>query len=124
MTKTQFASVDDYIAAQPESVHAALSRVRTAIRKALPKADEVISYQIPTYKLDGRAVFYFAGWKEHFSLYPASPELLAAFKKELAAYEINKSTIRFPLNKPVPATLIARIAKWRAKEIAERSRAR
>ena len=72
MAKTSFKSVDDYIASQPEAVQAVLQRVRSIIRKAVPGAEEVISYQIPTYKLHGRAVLYFAGWKQHYSLYPAT----------------------------------------------------
>ena len=71
MAKTDFKSVDEYIASRPESVRGILERVRSAIRKALPGADEVISYQIPAYKLQGRAVIYFAGWKQHYSVYPA-----------------------------------------------------
>jgi uncharacterized protein YdhG (YjbR/CyaY superfamily) len=120
--KTDFKSVDQYIAAQPEAAREALGRVRGAILKALPKAEEVISYQIPTYKLAGGAVLYFAGWKEHFSLYPAGARLVAAFKDELRPYEVRKSTLRFPLSQPVPEKLIGRIARFRVKEMAERKR--
>lgn len=90
------------------------------MRKALPKAEEVISYQIPAYKLNGRIVIYFAGWKEHYSIYPAQRRLVAAFKEQLAPYEVNnKGTIRFPLSEPVPVGLIAAIARFRAKEVTE-----
>jgi uncharacterized protein YdhG (YjbR/CyaY superfamily) len=65
MAKTDFKSVSEYITSQPQETRGALKRVRTAIRKALPRAEETISYQIPAYKLDGRAVIYFAGWKWH-----------------------------------------------------------
>ena len=119
MAKTDFKSVDQYIASQPESAQGVLNRVRSSIRKALPGAEEVISYQIPAYKLQGGRVLYFAGWKQHFSLYPAGERLVAAFKKELKGHEISKGTIRFPLSEPVPAKLIERIAKFRAKEVAE-----
>ena len=84
MAKTDFKSVDDYIATHPPDAQATLQRVRSAIRKAVPGAEEAISYQIPTYKLHGTYVVYFAGWKQHFSLYPAGPRLVAAFRKELA----------------------------------------
>jgi uncharacterized protein YdhG (YjbR/CyaY superfamily) len=117
MANTDFKSVDEYIAAKPESVRGVLERVRSAIRKALPGADEVISYQIPAYKLQGRAVIYFAGWKQHYSVYPAIGALVEAFKDELAPYEISKGTIRFPLSDPVPVRLIGRLAKFRAKEV-------
>jgi uncharacterized protein YdhG (YjbR/CyaY superfamily) len=115
MAKTQFASVDDYIAAQPDPVRAILKTVRRAIRKGMPRAEEVISYQIPTYKLNGRAVLYFAGWKNHYSIYPAKEPLVAKFQKELTAFEITKGTIKFPLDQPVPVKLIEGIAKFRAK---------
>jgi len=118
MAKTDYKSVDDYIAAQPKAVQGILEEVRGVIRKALPKAEEVISYQIPAYKVDGAAVVYFSGWKEHYSLYPATKSLVAALKKELAAYEVEKATMRFPLDRPVPKTLIAAIAKKRAHEVA------
>ncbi|MGD0145060.1 MAG: DUF1801 domain-containing protein [Rhizomicrobium sp.] len=121
---TTFKSVDDYIAAQPQSVRAALERVRGAIRKALPRAEETISYNMPSYKLGGETVIHFAAWKKHFSLYPASEKLLAFFKKDLAAATINKSTIRFAFSEPVPAELIARIAKYRVKELADRAKAK
>jgi uncharacterized protein YdhG (YjbR/CyaY superfamily) len=117
MAKTTFRTVDDYIAAQAQDVQAALTRVRNAIRKAVPDADELISYNMPAYKLDGKALLHFAGWKTHYSLYAASKSILANFKTELAKYEIEKGTIRFPLDEPVPATLIERIAKFRANEI-------
>lgn len=110
-------SVDDYIALQPVAVQIVLERVRGAIRKAVPAAEETISYQMPTYKVPEGRVLFFAGWKKHYSLYPASPELIAAFKDELASYEVNKGTIRFPLSEPVPVKLIERIAKFRAKEV-------
>lgn len=124
MAKTDFKSVDEYISSQPERVQSVLERVRNTIRKALPGAEEVISYQIPAYKLNIGRVLYFAGWKQHYSLYPAGERLVAAFKKELAHYEVSKGTIRFPLSQPVPVKLIERIAKFRAKEAAERAKAK
>jgi len=120
VAKTDFKSVDEYIASQPEAVRSILGRVRGAIRKAVPEAEEVISYQIPAYKLQSGPVLYFAGWKQHYSLYPATGRVIAAFKDELAPYEIDKGTIRFPLSLPVPVQLIGRIARFRAKEVAGR----
>ena len=124
MAKADFKSVDEYIASQPEAVQWILERVRSTIREAVPSAEEVISYKIPTYKLHGGPVLYFAGWKQHYSLYPASKRMVAAFKDDLGPYEINKGTIRFPLSQSVPVKLIARIAKFRAQEIAEREKAK
>jgi uncharacterized protein YdhG (YjbR/CyaY superfamily) len=124
MAKTGFKSVDEYIAAQPEARRDVLGRVRNAIREAVPGAEETISYKMATYKLHGEPVLYFAGWKEHYSLYPAGERIVAAFKDELASYEVNKGTIRFPLSQPVPTKLIGGIAKLRAREIAEREKAK
>src|SRR5262245_55145248 len=115
-----FDSVDEYIAAHPEGSRGTLQRVRRTIRKALPEAEEGISYQIPAYRLHGSAVLYFAGWREHFSLYPASAALVAAFENELEPYVVSKGTIRFPLSRSVPVRLIGKIALFRAREAAER----
>jgi uncharacterized protein YdhG (YjbR/CyaY superfamily) len=124
MARSVFKSVDEYIAAQPEAAQGKLKRVRSAIRKAVPGAEEMISYKIPTYKLRGSVVIYFAGWKQHYSLYPATANIIAALKRDLAPHEVKKSTIRFLLSKPVPEKLIERIAKLRAKEAAERQKAK
>jgi uncharacterized protein YdhG (YjbR/CyaY superfamily) len=115
-------TVDEYIASQGEPVQNALKRVRNAIRKAVPDAEEVISYKIPAFKLNGSTVLYFAGWGEHYSIYPANDRVKAAFKAELDSYEVTKGTIRIPLSQPVPVKLIERIAKFRVKELAERAR--
>ena len=118
-------NIDEYIADFPPAVQIVLKRVRSAIRKAVPNAEEAISYRIPAYKLHGRYVIYFAGWKRHYSLYPSTARLVAAFKDDLAPYEVNdKGTIRFPLSEPVPVKLIEGIAKFRAKEVAERDKAK
>ena len=124
MAKTDFKSVDEYIASQPEGVQRTLKRLRSTIRKAVPEAEEVISYQIPAYKLHGRPVLYFAGWKEHYSIYPSTDRVVAAFKADLAPYELSKGTIRFPLSDPVPVKLIEGIAKLRAREVAEKAKPR
>jgi uncharacterized protein YdhG (YjbR/CyaY superfamily) len=123
MAKTDFKSVGHYIAAQPEAAQEVLESVRSTIRKALPGAEEAISYRMPAYKLGGETVIYFAGWKQHYSLYPVTAHLVEAFKKDLAPYELNdRGTLRFLLAQPVPVKLIARIAKLRAKEVAHREK--
>jgi uncharacterized protein YdhG (YjbR/CyaY superfamily) len=124
MAQADFKSVDEYIASLPDAAQSILGRVRSAIRKALPEAEEVISYKIPTYKMQGDVVLYFAGWKQHYSLYPATARVVVAFKDELAPYEVHKGTIRFPLSQPVPANLIGRIARFRAQEVAAREKAK
>lgn len=123
MAKANVKSVDEYIASKPEAVRGILGIVRSTIRKAVPGAQEMISYKIPTYRLHGEAVLYFAGWKQHYALYPISKRVVAAFKNELTSYEVDKSTVRFPLSQPVPVKLIARIAKFRMEEATERERA-
>jgi uncharacterized protein YdhG (YjbR/CyaY superfamily) len=117
--KRDIQSVDEYIASQPEAARRVLKLVRTAIRKAVPKAEESISYKIPTYKLHGERLLYFAGWKQHYSLYPATKRMAAALKDDLKQFEVVKSTVRFSLAEPVPVELIAKMAKFRAKEVSE-----
>ena len=117
-------SVPAYIARFPRAVQAALKRVRRSIRRAAPAAEEVISYQIPAFKLHRKPVLFFAAWKEHLSIYPSNARLVAEFKEELAKYERSKGTIRFPLSDPIPAKLIERIARFRAKEIVAAEKAK
>jgi uncharacterized protein YdhG (YjbR/CyaY superfamily) len=124
MAKTDFKSVDEYIATHPADMQAILQRVRMTIRKAVPGAEEVISYQIPAYKLQGTPVLYFAGWSQHYSIYPATDHLVAALKDDLAPYKVTKGTIRFQLSQPIPIKLIERIAKFRAEEAADHVRAK
>ena len=120
MSKTRSRSVADYIAAQPQASQRALKTVRRTIRKALPDAEEVISYGIPAYRLHGYVAIYFAGWRAHYSLYPVNDRLVASLKST-ASYEVNdKGTIKFPLSEPVPEKLIADIAKLKGKEAAAR----
>lgn len=122
MAKAYFRSVDEYIATHPEKVQVILQNVRRIIRKALPDAEEVISYQIPAFKLTDGPVLWFAGWKQHYSLYPASRSFVETFKKELSSYKIDKGTIRFPLSEQVPEKLIDRFARFRAREITKRAK--
>jgi uncharacterized protein YdhG (YjbR/CyaY superfamily) len=117
-------TIDEYIAVQPPAAQIVLERVRGAIGKAVPDAEECISYQIPAFRLHGRVLLYFAGWTEHYSIYPASEAMVAAFPDEVEQYRVSKGTLRFPLSGPVPVKLIARIAKFRAKELSERRPAR
>lgn len=125
MSKQRAASVPEYIAAQPKASQRALRAVRSAIRKALPDAEEVISYGIPAYRLHGYVVIYFAGWRRHYSLYPVNARRIAKLKPTSASYEVNdKGTIRFPLDQQVPIKFIAGIAKLRAREVADHAMTR
>ncbi len=118
------AGVDGYIARQPSQAHPVLKRVRSIVRQVLPKAEETISYQIPTYRLHGLYVVYFAGWKRHWSLYPVTERTRQALGPALAAYEYRKGTVRFPLIEPVPTRLVRRIVRALAAAAGERSQAR
>ena len=116
-------AVTQYIASHPPVARRALRQVRATILKALPRATEGISYQIPVYKLDGRMVLFFAGFRQHYSIYPASPRLVRALGRDLDGRLRNK-TIRFALEAKVPTRLIARIARMRAAEVMEAAKAR
>jgi uncharacterized protein YdhG (YjbR/CyaY superfamily) len=121
MPDTHVNSVDDYIALQPRAVQPVLERLRSIVRQAVPGAEEVLSYKMPAYKVREGVVLYFGAWKKHFSLYPCTEALVAAFGNELEPYELSyKGTIRFSLSQPIPVKLIERIARFRAKEVVAR----
>jgi len=103
-------SVDEYIASFPEEVRPVLEDVRRTIKTALPEAEEVISYNIPTFKVGGKYLVYFAGWKKHISIYPI-PGGDEVFEKELTPYRTGPGTLRFALNRPMPLDLIDRVTK-------------
>jgi uncharacterized protein YdhG (YjbR/CyaY superfamily) len=110
-----FASVDEYIAAQPATAQHALRRARAAIREAIPQAREVIAYNIPGYKLEGTSVLQFAASKDHYALYLSTDPIVEAFGDELRNCKVGKGTIRFSYGEPVPESLIQRIARFRAE---------
>src|SRR3974377_1190934 len=107
-------SGDECVTAQPEAVRPKLEQVRATIRKAVPEAVEGIGYRMPGYKLHGKPMLYFAGFKEHYSLFAASGTFFAALEEDLRGYDLRKGTVHFPLTKPVPVKLIIWIAKLRA----------
>ena len=107
--------IDEYIAGFPKETQKILEQIRATIKKAAPGAEETISYAIPAFTLKGRYLVYFAGYKNHISLYPA-PRGNEAFKKELSVYKGGKGTVQFPLDKPMPLKLITKIVKFRIKK--------
>jgi uncharacterized protein YdhG (YjbR/CyaY superfamily) len=113
--KGGFRSIDEYIATFPGEIQALLEAVRATIKAAAPGAEETISYQMPTFVLNGHLV-YFAAWKNHIGLYPASGGISEAFKDDLSKYERTKGTIKFPINQPLPLDLISRIVQFRVAE--------
>ncbi|MFY9556920.1 MAG: DUF1801 domain-containing protein [Blastocatellia bacterium] len=114
--------IDEYIAGFPNDVQEILEKIRMTIRKAAPDAEETIKYQMPTFTLNGNLV-HFAAFKKHIGFYPA-PRGIEEFKTELSGYEGDKSTVRFPLDKPIPFALISRIVKFRVKKNLERAKAK
>ena len=114
--KAKFTTMDAYIASFPKEVQTILEQIRETIRKAAPGAVEAISYQIPTFKLSGSNLVHFAAWKDHIGFY-ATPSGNVAFQKELLRYKVAKGSIQFPLDEPIPYDLVAKIAKFRVKEI-------
>jgi uncharacterized protein YdhG (YjbR/CyaY superfamily) len=119
MKRMPVTTIDDYIAGFPKDVQVILEELRATIRKAAPEAEETINYQIPTFTLNGNLV-HFAAYKNHIGFYP-TPSGIAAFKKELSAYEGAKGSVQFPIDKPLPLRLITKIVKFRVKENLERT---
>ena len=116
MNKTD--DIDQYIAGFPKTTQDILEQLRATIRKAAPEAEETINYGIPTFILKGNLV-HFGGFKNHIGFYPA-PSGINAFKKKLSAYEGAKGSIKFPIDQPLPFTLISKIVKFRVKENLEK----
>jgi uncharacterized protein YdhG (YjbR/CyaY superfamily) len=112
--KKSFTSIDEYIKTFPKEVQDILKRLRETIRKAAPDAEEKISYQMPTFYLNGNLV-HFAAYKKHIGFYPTSSGI-RAFKKELSFYKTAKGTVQFPIDKPLPLELIGKIVKFRVLE--------
>jgi uncharacterized protein YdhG (YjbR/CyaY superfamily) len=112
--KVGFTSIDEYIAAFPAEIQIVLEELRATIKAAAPDAEEKISYQMPTFALNGNLV-HFAAFKNHIGFYP-TPSGTEAFKEEIARYQGAKGSIRFPLDEPMPLDLITRIVKMRVAE--------
>lgn len=110
-----FESIDQYIGTFPADVQQILQRVRSTIRDVLPEAVEAISYQIPTFKIDGKNVIHFAGWKKHISTYPV-PEGDAKFQQRIEQYRGGRGTLKFPLAEPIPYDLITQVAELLVEE--------
>jgi len=118
-SKTIPATVNDYIAASEPNVKKQLKQIREAIRAAAPKAEEVISYQMPGYKQNGM-LFFFAGYKNHIGFYPTASGI-KNFKNEIAKYKWSKGAVQFPLDEPLPLPLIKKIVKFKLKENEEKA---
>jgi uncharacterized protein YdhG (YjbR/CyaY superfamily) len=116
MNKT---TVDNYIKLFPEKVQELLNQIRSTIKESAPEAVESIAYKMPAYKTYGKPLIYFAGYKNHIGLY-ATPSGHIQFEKELSKYKQGRGSVQFPLDKPIPFSLIARIVKFKVKENSSR----
>ena len=112
--------IDEYIALFPSQAQKTLKKLRSVIREAAPDSIEVITYQMPTFRLNGNLV-HFAAYKNHIGFYPG-PSGILTFYDELSAYNLSKGTIRFPIDEELPYDLIIRIVKYRVKENLEKPR--
>ena len=112
--KNRYSTIDEYIEVFPDNIRAILENIRNTVRTAAPEATEAIAYQMPTFKLRGNLV-HFAAFKNHIGFYP-TPSGIEAFKQEIAQYKWAKGSVQFPLSKPIPYDLIARIVQYRVKE--------
>ena len=110
MAKTNFQSIDEYIAACPLDSQDYLRQIRKLIRTLVPDAKEKISYQMAAFERNGKSLIHFAGWKKHVSLYPV-PAGSEAFERQIAKYAGGKGTVKFPLDEPLPLKLIERVVK-------------
>jgi uncharacterized protein YdhG (YjbR/CyaY superfamily) len=108
-------TIDGYIATFPKSVQSQLQKIRRTITKAAPEAEEAISYRIPTFKVNGRYLIYFAGFKTHIGLYPVHADG-AGFSAAAARYASGKATLKFPLDEPLPLDLIAQVVKAKLRQ--------
>jgi uncharacterized protein YdhG (YjbR/CyaY superfamily) len=115
MQKIQFETIEDYINSFPINIQLILRKIKQTIQKSSPNATETISYQMPTFKLNGKSLVHFAAWKTHIGFY-ATPSGNIAFKKELSKYKGAKGSVQFPLDKPIPYDLIKKIVLYRTKE--------
>ena len=121
-SRTQFKTIDDYIASCPTNVQHTLRELRSAIKEAAPDAEETISYGMPAFKLNGILV-YFAAHKNHIGLYPTASGI-RAFKDKLSAYKQSKGTVQFPIDEPIPTDTVRELVRFRVKENLERSKKR
>lgn len=108
-------AIDTCIQASPPVTRVKLKQLRALIRKILPQAEEAMSYGMPTFKLNGKGIVAFAGYKQHIGFYPMSGSLLESFKQDLVTYKTSKGAVQFPLDTPLPVALIKKLIKARAR---------
>jgi len=119
VTAKKFETMDEYIGSFPRNVQRVLEKLRDTIRGTAPEVLESISYDMPTFKLNGERLVYFSAWKNHIGFY-SIPKGNEAFKKELSPYAGQKGSLRFPLDKPIPYDLVKKIVMLRMREIRQK----
>jgi uncharacterized protein YdhG (YjbR/CyaY superfamily) len=117
----KFETIDRYIESFSENVQSVLEKLRATVKAAAPEAVESISYDMPTFKLNGERLVYFSAWKNHIGLY-SIPEGNEAFRRELSPYAGEKGSLRFPLDKPIPYDLVKKVVMLRTKEIRQKKK--
>ena len=115
MLNKKFTNIDSYIEIFPLNVQEKLELMRKTIHEVAPEAIEVISYQMPTFKLNGKNLVHFAGYAHHIGFYPV-PTAITAFKRDLVSYVTSKGAVQFPLDRPIPVELVKKIVKFRVRE--------
>jgi uncharacterized protein YdhG (YjbR/CyaY superfamily) len=117
----KYRDVDEYMAQLPDDRRAVMEQLRSTIRAAAPDATEVISYNMPAFRLDGRCLVSYEAFKRHYSLFPWSDEMVEELGDEMKPYAVGKGTIRFPADQPIPLALVTRIVEIRNREVAAES---
>ena len=120
----KYANVDEYMAGLPDNRRAAMEQLRSTIRAAAPDATEAISYNMPSFRQDGRFLVSYEAFKAHYSLFPWNDEMVEELGEELKPYAVGKGTIRFPADQPIPVDLVTRIIEIRNRQHAQESDAR
>ena len=113
--ETRITSVDQYLQTFPQEVQVILEKIRSIIQEQAPDAEESFAYNMPAYKLYGKPLVYFAGFKHHIGFY-VTPTGHSKFEEELSPYKQGKGSVQFPLNKPIPFNLIEKIVAFRVQE--------
>ena len=114
----KYQDVDEYMAQLPDDRRAVMEQLRSTIRSAAPDASEVISYNMPAFRLDGRFLVSYEAFKHHYSLFPWNDSMVEELGEEMKPYAVGKGTIRFPADRPIPLELVARIVAIRNREVA------